>query len=694
MNLKQSLHKYVAIWLSILLACSSLVFTNRTILAAVPSLDNIRVALFIESIETVPSVTISSSQPIELSYRTPSTIQSLFTAEKVVRVSLDQYRIMLLTTSSYDKARSVYEELTSLGYTASIMEQPYGNSTDYEVIVGPYSTKQEAEQIQRDLSSHFAISSSNIEVRGPYYKSVGTYASEDVADRQKDSLNAAGVRAYTAIYPTAKGNTEYAVWIGGAADEATLKKMENEAKSKLSTSSFGSVDTDMTYMITYHDVTDSTESAVTHYAIQAKDMKLWVQSQDELQISERYGREYRGDLEISQYNKQLAVINELPIEHYLYSVIGSEMSESWPLEALKAQAVAARTYALKQGLKYGIAHVSDTTYDQAYKGKTVESSPAIEAVESTKHEVLVDRNGLIEALYSANAGGMTSNSAEVWGTSFDYLQSRPSPDYAPAEKVLNWDRVVLSDGTIGYVRSDFTKETGEYTIAGMEILVGTENNVNVRLAPYVDNVNNAPIAQINKGDQMIRFQQDLESNAYSWIQGPYTGEQLLVTMNQRAQNTMRGPILELEVTQRGPSGRVTEVQANGQEVVVTYPDAYRSAFRSLPSTRFDIEQMNRFAVLSDEGLQEQNVPGDGLYVLSARSSSPQRVTSEYFFAMSEPGEARLMSTTPLFRFIGYGRGHGVGMSQWGAYELASYMAYDYKQILEYYFQDVQIVKAQ
>ncbi len=64
----------------------------------------------------------------------------------------------------------------------------------------------------------------------------------------------------------------------------------------------------------------------------------------------------------------LALVNEVPMEQYLYGVVGSELSSGWPTEALKAQAVAARTFAIKQGNKYEIAQVTDTTLDQAYYG--------------------------------------------------------------------------------------------------------------------------------------------------------------------------------------------------------------------------------------------------------------------------------------------------------------------------------------
>ncbi|MCK9912312.1 SpoIID/LytB domain-containing protein, partial [Microbacteriaceae bacterium K1510] len=83
-------------------------------------------------------------------------------------------------------------------------------------------------------------------------------------------------------------------------------------------------------------------------------------------VEEREQRKYRGTIELSSYKSHLAVINELPLEQYLYGVVGSEMVAGWPLEALKTQAVLSRTRAVNQGNKYGIANLSDTVLEQAY----------------------------------------------------------------------------------------------------------------------------------------------------------------------------------------------------------------------------------------------------------------------------------------------------------------------------------------
>ena len=135
------------------------------------------------------------------------------------------------------------------------------------------------------------------------------------------------------------------------------------------------------------------------------------------------GRWYRGKLHIKNIGGKLTVINDLPLEDYLKGVVPAEMSPSWEFEALKAQAIAARSYALanmgKQA-RYGY-DLKDNTEDQAYKGASAETKITNRAVEETEGLVLTYDMKIISAYYCASAGGMTNTSA--WGSSLPYLHS-------------------------------------------------------------------------------------------------------------------------------------------------------------------------------------------------------------------------------------------------------------------------------
>lgn len=91
------------------------------------------------------------------------------------------------------------------------------------------------------------------------------------------------------------------------------------------------------------------------------------------------------------------------------------MPSSWGAEALKAQAVAARSYALFQGNKFQVANVVDTTLSQAYYGTSYEYPSIIQAVDATAGEVLLSNGRLVEAVFSSNSGGMSADPLEVWG---------------------------------------------------------------------------------------------------------------------------------------------------------------------------------------------------------------------------------------------------------------------------------------
>ena len=145
-------------------------------------------------------------------------------------------------------------------------------------------------------------------------------------------------------------------------------------------------------------------------------------------------RSYRGRIEIGRYNKsKLTAVNIVPLEEYLYGVVPSEMPSTWHDEALKAQAVCARSYALikagyggesnaKKGYK-----IVDTVSSQVYKGYLAESLKANQAVEATKGEMVCYNNKVIAAYYFSTSGGRTESAKDVWAVDLPYLRS--VPDY-------------------------------------------------------------------------------------------------------------------------------------------------------------------------------------------------------------------------------------------------------------------------
>lgn len=140
------------------------------------------------------------------------------------------------------------------------------------------------------------------------------------------------------------------------------------------------------------------------------------------------GKWYRGIIMIQNKNGKLTVINNVSLEDYIKGVVPSEMPSGWAFEAHKAQAIAARSYALAnlgKRARFGY-DLKDTPEDQAYGGASKETPDTNSAVEDTKGIVLTYNMKVINAYYSASAGGQTN--VNSWGSSLPYLRSVPSFD--------------------------------------------------------------------------------------------------------------------------------------------------------------------------------------------------------------------------------------------------------------------------
>ncbi|MEA5551738.1 SpoIID/LytB domain-containing protein [Anabaena cylindrica UHCC 0172] len=151
-------------------------------------------------------------------------------------------------------------------------------------------------------------------------------------------------------------------------------------------------------------------------------------------------RWFRGRTLVIPTEKGLTAVNWVDLEEYLYSVIGGEMDSSWPPEALKAQAIAARTYALYEREKqrnnpvYDLGDSPDRW--QIYKGVSSESSNTYTAVDNTAGKVLTHSNKIILSVFHACSGGHTENVEDVWGNTLPYL--RAVEDFDQGVKGCSW----------------------------------------------------------------------------------------------------------------------------------------------------------------------------------------------------------------------------------------------------------------
>ena len=140
------------------------------------------------------------------------------------------------------------------------------------------------------------------------------------------------------------------------------------------------------------------------------------------------GRAYRGTIDITRDDEgDMIVVNQVDTAAYLASVVGSEEPTTWMPEALAAQAIAARTYLSRHLGKHDNYDLEGDTRDQEYDGIGGESDSTVKAVARTAGMIATYRGSPIEALYSANAGGITEDSENVYANALPYLRSVPSP---------------------------------------------------------------------------------------------------------------------------------------------------------------------------------------------------------------------------------------------------------------------------
>ncbi len=158
------------------------------------------------------------------------------------------------------------------------------------------------------------------------------------------------------------------------------------------------------------------------------------------------GKKFRGELEILINPKNpatLHVVNEILLEDYLKSVVPSESPASWPIESLKAQAVAARTYAVgnwkrREGLGFDLM---STVADQMYTGIEAEKDSSNQAVKETKGEVMLSSGKPINALFFSCSGGYTDSAKEVWNTD-EYPYIQPVKDFDQNAPKHKWNKTV------------------------------------------------------------------------------------------------------------------------------------------------------------------------------------------------------------------------------------------------------------
>ena len=395
---------------------------------------------------------------------------------------------------------------------------------------------------------------------------------------------------------------------------------------------------------------------------------------------------YMGDLHLTAADGGLSALLYIDIEDYLCGVVPYEMSDSWPLEALKAQAVAARTYALQRKSARAAQDydVADTTADQVFKGFCADYTNAIAAVEATCGVVGMYKGSLATCYYGASNGGQSAMPDEIWGRSGDYGYLAVIDDPYDLENPLSVTRAITIQAN-GEEIDDALAVLLKAAIAEQMAALGfSEDAEDIRIGA-IEAVE--PIACKGRpGSRMVetlRFTIRVEGR--KWIEN---------TLSEVA------PAAPLETPAPGDTLSPTEPPATlGAFVPLDEPLAadigtysqLKAAFPTLAINKADYELYSVVAVYSDKTEE---------VIASAATPIPTIVPS----TNQEPTEVSSVDPTAAptiapdapgivaWRIEGRRFGHGVGMSQRGAQIMAGKHGAPYTDILMFYYPGMELAR--
>lgn len=352
-------------------------------------------------------------------------------------------------------------------------------------------------------------------------------------------------------------------------------------------------------------------------------------------------KSYRGMLTFSVTGNTMTAVNVIDLEEYLYGVVPAEMPQSYHEEALKAQALAARTYAMtKLGAHTGSGYqLCDTVNCQVYKGYSGEADTTTAAIDDTAGEVICYDGKPIEAVFSASTGGYTENSENVWYAAVPYLRAVPEiSEYKNNE----WKKeLTLNELT------ELLKSKGEKIGSAKDIV----------------------ITKLSTGGRVQEMK--------------IVGTSGTKTLNKETIRTYFssacGSLLSKMFTINGKGGEIGEYLEDTAEVKTTAAKsggllAAAASQGIIAKTDGSLSHLNGRSLSVD--VDEDKV-----------SESPSVAVDNSDYEVYSVNISTVKNGK--FVFEGVGSGHGVGLSQNGAQGMAL-MGYDYEEILKHYYTGVDI----
>ena len=379
------------------------------------------------------------------------------------------------------------------------------------------------------------------------------------------------------------------------------------------------------------------------------------------------GKKYYGNIYIKKESDGFIVINEVDVELYLLGVVKAEMNDKWPLEALKAQAVIARTYAASACGKHANCDVCATSHCQVYNGISGEEESIKAAVTETRGMILKWNGAPASVFYHSDSGGMVTSSAYVWGSDIPYLRLKAEPMAYVGPNTI-WQSTI----PMSFIESRLN--ASGLNLGKIESITPIKRDESGRVLTIEVRGSNGIKSMTGHKFRTIIGTDKIKSTMFEFRQGrsAYAED---VNIGQKT-----------VVKQQLPSDRRMKID-----------------LRDLPQDKEEkLVWLTKHRVFTTlelmEMLSKPNKIDDyvemGIARAQGRLPMPYGTDSNQFDG--NPSDARhepayspsnfsmRPGTGETLVLYGRGSGHGVGLSQWGAKTLAE-NGWDYRKILEYYF---------
>ncbi|MDI9370446.1 MAG: SpoIID/LytB domain-containing protein [Synergistaceae bacterium] len=379
------------------------------------------------------------------------------------------------------------------------------------------------------------------------------------------------------------------------------------------------------------------------------------------------GRRYRGSLRLVASGSGVTLLNVIDLEEYLRGVLKMEVNPAWSMEALKAQAIISRTYALRSVLNNkgkGGFDLRDGITSQVYRGINAEDKKTDEAIKSTRGMILKYGGGIAFTPFHSFSGGATADVSTVWGGDMPYLKG-VKEDFRTDSPNNHWETRLTPAQVEGALRS-----------AGVN--VGRLQELRVE---KTDPHGRATVLRAigTNGTKTLK------SHNFRMAAGSNVIKSTVMTITPPG-----GRIPQSQPDRQPPAEIPTAAPPAGEPL----PDIPTSLTPMSASEELKLTQLTEQGAFNSEELMDMLMNPDkrkGYLVKALRSVKPETPAVS---PLPKPQPSPPPSySTDCFVFTGRGWGHGVGLSQWGAKALAD-KGWSHKQILDFYYPGTKLDKMQ